>query len=407
MKKTLLLLAAALAVTLTSARAEIIYALTSSNRILSFDSATPNVLINAVEITGINEEEALKAIDFRPFSGRLYALGASGRLYIIDPRTGNATIVGMPALFTLAGQNFGFDFNPTADRIRITSNVDENLRVDPGTGALVATDTPLNYPAGDVNAGADPNVVGSAYTNSFAGASSTVLYDIDSNLDILAIQSPPNSGQLHTVGPLGVDTTAVVGFDISSTGNAYASLSTVVPGNGSTGAPNSLYKIDLNTGAANLIGPIHFEGGPIDEVIVDIAIGTPTRLLNLSARGRVGQGDDVLIGGFIAAGVSNTRFVLRGIGPSLAVNSTGGAANILADPVISLVDQNGLVMAINDNWGENSEADQAVFLANGLAPGSPLEAAIFADLPPGAYTAIVSGQGNSTGIGLVEIFQVP
>jgi hypothetical protein len=399
MKRTLLLLAAALAVTLTSARAEIIYALTSGNRILSFDSETPNTPIAAVDITGLPAEEMLKAMDFRPFNGRLYVLGGGGRLYIVDVRTGNATPVGQPTLFALAGQSFGFDFNPQADRIRITSNTDQNLRVDPGTGALVATDTPLNYAPGDMNAGADPNVVGSAYTNSFAGAPSTVLYDIDSNLNILVIQNPPNSGQLHTVGPLGADFTGSVGFDISSSGNAYASRS--------TGTTNSLYRIDLKTGAATLLGPIQFDGGPAGEEVIDIAVGTPTRLLNLSARGRVGQGDDVLIGGFISAGVSNTRFVVRGMGPSLAVNPTGGAASLLADPQITLVDQNGTVLQMNDNWGQNSEADQASIMANGLAPGSPLEAAIVADLAPGAYTAIVSGQADSTGIGLVEIFQVP
>jgi hypothetical protein len=407
MKKTLLLMAAALAVTMASSRAETIYAVTSANRILTFDSTTPQTKINAVDITGLPAGENIRSIDFRPFNGRLYGLGSSGRLYIIDPQHGNATAVGDAGAFTLRGLNFGFDFNPMVDRIRVTSNEDQNLRIDPNTGALVASDTTLSYATGDVNAEQDPNIVGTAYTNSFSGAASTVLYDIDSNLDVLVIQDPPNSGQLHTVGPLGADTTGVVGFDISAGGTAYASLSTVIPGNGvGLGAPNSLYTINLATGHATLIGPIIL-GGPIDEVVQGIAVGTPTRLLNFSARGRVGTGDDVLIGGFISGGASNTRYVLRGMGPSLGINSTGAAANVLPDPMIKLVDQNGTVLQMNDNWQENSDADRATITANGLAPGNPAEAALVGDLPPGAYTAIVSGHNSTTGIGLVEIFQIP
>src|SRR4029079_6264434 len=88
-----------------------------------------------------------------------------------------------------------------------------------------------------------------AYTNTFAGATSTTLYVLDSNLDILAIQNPPNNGTLTTVGALGVDTSAEVGFDIAPrSGTALVSLT--------VGGSAQLYTINLATGAASLIGPI-------------------------------------------------------------------------------------------------------------------------------------------------------
>ena len=99
--------------------------------------------------------------------------------------------------------------------IRVTTVAGSNLRLHPQTASFSVTDRDLQYAATDPHAGANPNVVGSAYTNSFNGSRATVLYDIDSNLDILTIQNPPNAGTLYTVGSLGVDTTDNVGFDVS------------------------------------------------------------------------------------------------------------------------------------------------------------------------------------------------
>ena len=100
------------------------------------------------------------------------------------------------------------------------------------------------------NAGANPNIVGSAYTNSFSGTTTTTLYGIDSVRDILVTQIPPNAGTLNTVGLLGFDTTDQVGFDIFFLGNlAFASLTAV-------GGGSSFFSINLATGAATAIGAI-------------------------------------------------------------------------------------------------------------------------------------------------------
>ena len=409
MKRHLLFLVAAIALPLPWAQAETIIALTSGNRLLTVESATPGDVAKAMAITGLPDAESLVAIDFRPSTGGLYALGSSNRLYAIDPANGSATAIGAAGDFQLRGSSFGFDFNPTVDLVRVTSDQDQNLRVSPATGELVSTDTPLAYAATDVNALADPNVVASAYTNSIATAAATTLYDIDSHLAALVIQNPPNNGVLNTVGPLDLPITDAVGFDISpTTGVAYASMTLVAPPpNIDTVDPPraQLFTIDLLTGAATSLGPIADPVTLAGETIVDIALPTPTRLSNLSTRGRVGTGDDVLIGGFISDGATNSRFLVRGIGPSLPATLV---PTPLADPVLTLFDRNGTLVKTNDDWMIQAVAsDLTAINRSGLAPTNNAEAAIFADLAPGAYTAIVTGKNGATGVALVEIYQLP
>ncbi|HYE75569.1 MAG TPA: DUF4394 domain-containing protein, partial [Blastocatellia bacterium] len=235
-----------------------IFAVTAGNRLINFNETTPGALNSNVTITGLQSGESIVAIDFRPRTGQLIALGSTSRLYTINPRTGAATQIGSGQLSpTLSGTSFGFDFNPTVDRIRLFSDADQNLRLNPDTGAVAGTDTALAFATGDANAGTNPNVVGAAYTNNFAGSTSTTLYGIDSNLDAVvrvgsAGGSPvsPNSGELSTIGALGVNTNDQVGFDIGLGDTAYASLTT------SGASTSSLYSVNLTTGAATLIDSI-------------------------------------------------------------------------------------------------------------------------------------------------------
>lgn len=238
----------------------VVYGLTTGNSLVRFNSSRASTILSTVSITGLQSGENLLGIDFRPATGQLFGLGSLSRIYTINTQTGEATLVG--GLTTpLVGTNFGFDFNPVPDRIRITSDLDQNLRANPNDGTNVV-DGPLAYAVGDPNVGQNPNVVASGYTNSFAGATATTLYDIDSNLGILAVQNPPNNGTLNTVGRLGVNVTGEAGLDINPGMNvALAALQV-------QGASNSsLYSINLTTGSAAIIGPI---GSGI--VIRDIAI---------------------------------------------------------------------------------------------------------------------------------------
>jgi hypothetical protein len=271
-KKALLLgiccLGFVLWMTPAAGEAETIYAVTSTNILLTFDSATPGTT-TSVAIIGLVPSDVIIAIDLRPATGVLYGLGAMSRLYTINPATGAATVVGSAGSFTLSGLTFGFDFNPVPDRIRVVSDADQNLRLNPNDASLTSTDVNLAYASGDPNFGQNPTEIGVAYSNNVAGAISTTLYGIDSSLDILVTQNPPNDGTLNTVGPLGVDAGGFVGFDISGvSGTAYASL--VV------GGVAGFYTINLATGAATLVGTI----GAGTTVIGDITAGqqgpTPT-----------------------------------------------------------------------------------------------------------------------------------
>ncbi len=244
---------------LTQVSAATVYGLTATNQLIKFDSATP-ATVTSVAITGTQAGENILGIDFRPATGELFAIGSASRLYTINTTTGVATQVGSAGAFALSGTDFGFDFNPVPDRIRVVSNTGQNLRLNPNDGTLSATDTPLNPGA--------PNVVGAAYTNSFAGTATTTLYVIDSTTDTLYTQGgingtpSPNAGTLTAIGPLGINVTNEAGFDIApGDSTAYAALQVV--GNASSG----LYRINLTTGAATLVGTI---GGGL--LIRDIAV---------------------------------------------------------------------------------------------------------------------------------------
>jgi hypothetical protein len=126
------------------------------------------------------------------------------------------------------------------------------------------------------------------------------------------------------------------------------------------------------------------------------------KLRNLSARGLVGLGDHVLIGGFILGGnaLANNAVIARAIGPSLA---DSGVPDPLADPVLELHNGSGQIVASNNDWQDSQEA---IIRAHGLAPTNARESAIYATLPAGGYTVVVRGLGNTTGVALVEVYSV-
>ena len=121
---------------------------------------------------------------------------------------------------------------------------------------------------------------------------------------------------------------------------------------------------------------------------------------NISTRGRVGVGNEVLIGGFIVGGQTTKRIMVRAIGPSLG----GSGLAALADPAVELHGSDGQLIALNDDWAAGSQ--QAEITATGLAPGNPQESALIATIPSGNYTAIVEGTDGGAGIGLVEIYDL-
>jgi hypothetical protein len=227
-----------------------LYATTSDNKLLTFSAMAPQTA-SSKAITGLPTGVTLVGIDTRPASGDLYGIGSDSVVYRVNPMTAIAVAEApafSPALF---GRFFGVDFNPTVDRIRVTSDFDQNLRLHPDDGNVVAVDGALNP--------GEPTVVGSAYTNSsftaFNGpnrATSTILYALDAGDDTLCVQNPPNAGTLVNCKDLRINVRGNTGFEI--VGNMNSSSDTNV-GYVATTDPvfggSALYRLDL--GNANTV----------------------------------------------------------------------------------------------------------------------------------------------------------
>ena len=213
--------------------------------------------------------------------------------------------------------------------------------------------------------------------------------------------------------------TSIPGAAVGTAGNAphlvinEAANVIYAPG---AGPPYGIYAVD---GATNAVH--EFSASPVLQNL-DLALNPATgtlyntrtlvggvavfgldpRLGNLSTRTQVLTGDDVMIGGFVIGGTSSKTVVVRARGPSLAPYGITGA---LANPTLTLVrSSDQTVLATNDDW--QSAPNATAIGASGFAPSDPLESAIMLTLPPGAYTAIESGIGGSTGVGIVEVFEV-
>lgn len=142
-----------------------VYGIAAANRLVVFDTEGSGTLMGNVGITGLGAGQSLVGIDFRAANSVLYGVSSDSRLYSINRSTGVASVIGAASAFLLSGSSFGLDFNPVVDRLRLTSDADQNLRLN------------------------------------------------------------PNNGTLNTIGSLGFDTTDPVGFDIFAFGNqAFASL---------------------------------------------------------------------------------------------------------------------------------------------------------------------------------------
>ncbi|MEO5590604.1 MAG: hypothetical protein ABIS03_13535 [Gemmatimonadaceae bacterium] len=135
--------------------------------------------------------------------------------------------------------------------------------------------------------------------------------------------------------------------------------------------------------------------------VYDLEQSSPALMSNLSPRGFVQSGADVMMGDFIVGGTQASSIVTRALGPSL---TQSGVSTALVDPVLELHDANGALIGFNDNW---TDTQQSVIQAAGLSPGDPRKAVIESTLAPGGYTAIVSGRDGGAGIGLVEVYKLP
>lgn len=179
----------------------------AGQRLDVYMAQSPETLNRSLTISGLQSNERIIAIDFRPANGNLYGIANTGQLYLIDKNSGAATKVGTTPV-TLTDGILAFDFNPTVDRIRLISGSGQNFRLHPETGAIAATD-------GNINGQPGARIAGSAYTNNRAGATSTILFNIDLASGQLFKQMPPNDGTQVLTGSLGLTLSGDGGFDIA------------------------------------------------------------------------------------------------------------------------------------------------------------------------------------------------
>ncbi len=267
---------AALALAPGHATAETAYGLTSTSQLVQFDTSSPSNTTFLVGALTPAAGQQIVGIDFQPASfgnsggPTLFALGYNtstnfAQIYTINVSSGALTAVGSGATIgTGAVGSFGFDFNPMSGGIRVVlgTTTNNNYRFSAATGALAGTDTALAYASGDTGnptggPASQPQIVGAAYTNNFAGTASTTLYGYDFGRDALVMigstggaPNSPNSGILTTVGLFPAASqaqTSAVGFDISSaTGTAFLSSQ----GNAGT----NFYTVNLANGQPTLAG---------------------------------------------------------------------------------------------------------------------------------------------------------
>jgi hypothetical protein len=252
-----------------------VYGLTTNDRVVTFRVGDPSRIRDNEAIQGLGRQETIVGFDRRPADGRLYAVTrrrtGAARLYTIDPGSGWATLIaplvnapgtaapGTPVF--LAGGEFGVDFNPAADALRIVSDAGQNLRVIPSPRTLptgVALATGDTFTDGSLNRDGAPaiGITGAAYANNDNDpATGTTLYDIDAVRDELVVQNPPNNGTLVFQARLSQRTGPLVGFDIRTADmvdTAYASLTERRYGD----RTSRLVRVDLMTGRITDLGQV-------------------------------------------------------------------------------------------------------------------------------------------------------
>lgn len=253
-----------------------ILVVTQAMELVRVRASEPAQVLEAKRLLGFAPGEQVAGISFRVARGTLYALTTSGRLYSVETSSGIASPVGLsPVILPLEGTAFGLDFNPLTDRIRVVSSSGQNLRMHPDTGATidgdvtrpgVQPDAPLHYGTADPNAARTPHVMALAFTPSRVRPQVTTLYAIDGGGGLLATLGGANegagsplasSGELQTVGPLGLGETLDATMDIADRdGLALAAIRTAAE------PRTTLFRIDLVTGRASPVGTL-LSGAPV------------------------------------------------------------------------------------------------------------------------------------------------
>jgi hypothetical protein len=237
--------------------------ITTNNQLVTFSLANPGALTSSMPITGMQGGETPAGLDIRPSNQTAYIFSNGFRVYTLNQTTGMATLTGSltPAAGSgfsqVNGGNFGTDFSPPADALRIYTDAEQNLAVLADSGQVALQATSLRRGQNDVNANTAPDIFAIAYTNNYAGAPNTVLYSLDAPTNSLVATNPANGGVLNTVGLLTTTSTGASfnltgGLDIVGGDNGLA-VAALQPLNTNQ---STLYTVNLATGLLTPVGAI-------------------------------------------------------------------------------------------------------------------------------------------------------
>jgi hypothetical protein len=219
------------------ARGVPLIALRGGTELVRVFSGRPGTVLSTTTVRGLQPGETLVGLDWRSSNGLVYGVGSTSRVYVVDQMSGRATAVGPPFTPALSGTKFGVDVTGE-DRLRVVSDTGQALRLNMDTGAVEPGSVPFSFAVAEI----------AVQRDAFGNVSSSTTFGIDVVFDRLRLQIMP-VGTTFDVGPLGVDASAAVGFDISSLDNEGFAVLTV-------GGVPSLYRIDQRTGAATLLGAL-------------------------------------------------------------------------------------------------------------------------------------------------------
>jgi hypothetical protein len=235
-----------------------VFGLTDDGRLVRFRSDAPDTTWSHGKVRGLVGDMALVGIDARVQDGRLYGVGDAGGVYTIDTRYQRARATKVSQLTVpLQGMSFGVDFNPAANRLRVVSDTGQNLRhnIDDPAGTPAAGTTVMDGTLSYTPPTAATGVTAVAYTNNdLDPTTATTLFDVDTMLDQVAVQSPANAGSLAPTGKLGVDAGSSAGLDIYSTLAGGVTVGNRALATLDVSARTRLYRVDVLTGRADLIG---------------------------------------------------------------------------------------------------------------------------------------------------------
>jgi hypothetical protein len=363
----------------------------------------PPFTVSATASSGLSVAFSSLTPSICTVSGATVTLVAAGTCTIAANQGGNATYEAAPQVarsFTVTTANQAITFNSLPSRPHDQPPFTISATASSGLAVVFTSLTPWTCTV----SGATVTLVGTGNCTIAANQPGNATYDpaaqVTQSFTVGKVSQVIAFGALasRTINesPVTVSATASSGLAVS-----FSSLTTAICT--TSGTTVTLVAAGTCTIAANQAGSAAYDAAPqVTQSFEVTAPANPSRLFNISTRGQVLGGPEVMIPGFVIIGTSPKSVVVTVKGPSLTALGVPGA---LADPTLQLVrSSDQTTIATNDNWGD--APNKQALVDSGFAPGNPLEPAILANLPQGAYTAIVSGANGTTGVGLVEVYEV-